>query len=169
MLCFYFVGLDVFCFEFIVYGEVFKVLCVEFGFIGLYLFDNVIVLQVDGFVIVVEIYCQNIILIDLVDVVFVNVVDFCGYELDFGMCFEIGYVIVCGKDVWCYNVFDVLLVGQVLNINGNDVDGWVVEDFGLLCNFMIVCSCCFVVGNVCVCLKCMCVYYVQLDVGYKCM
>lgn len=39
---FYLVGFDVFCVDVVVYGEVFKVLCVCYGFEGFYLLDNVL-------------------------------------------------------------------------------------------------------------------------------
>jgi len=74
-------------------------------------------------------------------------------------CFEIGYAIARGKDVWCYNVPAVPLLGQVPNTNGNDADGWAVEDFGLPRNLMIACSCHLVVGDVRACLERMRVHY----------
>lgn len=50
----------------------------------------------------VWIYCVNIGLIECVDVVLVNLNFFCGVELDSGIVFEVGYVIVFGKLVYGY-------------------------------------------------------------------
>lgn len=46
MIVIYLVGLDVFCFDVEVYGEIFKVFCVEFGFVGFYLFDYVLFVDI---------------------------------------------------------------------------------------------------------------------------
>ncbi|MCT7297458.1 nucleoside 2-deoxyribosyltransferase [Ralstonia sp. CHL-2022] len=149
----YLAGPDVFRPDPIAHGEALKTLCAEFGYIGLYPFDNTIAPQADGPATAAEIYRQNIALIDSADAVLANVADFRGYEPDSGTCFEIGYAIARGKDVWCYNVPAVPLLGQVPNTSGNDADGWAVEDFGLPRNLMIACSCYLVVGDVRACLE----------------
>jgi nucleoside 2-deoxyribosyltransferase len=48
----------------------------------------------------------------------------------------------------------------VQNANGNDADGWAVEDFGLPRNLMIACSCRLVVGDARACLERMRAHYV---------
>lgn len=155
----YLAGPDVFRPQPASHGEALKMLCAEFGFTGLYPLDNAIAPQADGRATAAEIYRQNIALIDSADAVIANVADFRGHEPDSGTCFEIGYAIARGKDVWCYNVPAVPLVEQVPNINGNDPDGWTVEDFGLPRNLMITCSCHLVAGDARECLECMRAHY----------
>jgi nucleoside 2-deoxyribosyltransferase len=93
--------------------------------------------------------------------VLANVADFRGYEPDSGTCFEIGYAIARGKDVWCYHVPAVPLVAQVPNVDGNDADGWAVEDFGLPRNLMLACSSHLVVGDARACLARMRAHYAR--------
>lgn len=102
--CIYMVGFDVFQCDYVQYKLQIKQWCVEFGLVVLCFGDD----EVSGdskVEVVCCIYEINVVLIDLVDYVVVNVCDFCGYELDLGMVFEIGYVVGCGKKVWCYNMF----------------------------------------------------------------
>lgn len=155
----YLAGPDVFRPQPVAHGEALKQLCAEFGFTGLYPLDNAIAPQANGPATAAEIYRQNIALIDSADAVIANVADFRGHEPDSGTCFEIGYAVARGKDVWCYNVPDVPLLAQVPNTQGSDADGWTVEDFGLPRNLMIACSSRLVVGDARACLEQMRAHY----------
>ncbi|WP_296227873.1 nucleoside 2-deoxyribosyltransferase [Ralstonia sp. UBA689] len=156
----YLAGPDVFRPQPAAYGEALKAVCTEYGFIGLYPLDNAIAPQAGGPpATAAEIYRQNIALIDSADAVIANVADFRGYEPDSGTCFEIGYAIARGKDVWCYHVPAAPLVAQVPNTDGNDADGWAVEDFGLPRNLMLACSSRLVVGDARACLERMRAHY----------
>jgi nucleoside 2-deoxyribosyltransferase len=157
----YLAGPDVFRPQPAAYGEALKALCAAFGFTGLYPLDNTIAPQGDGPSTAAEIYRQNVALIDSADAVLANVADFRGYEPDSGTCFEIGCAIARGKDVWCYHVPAVPLVAQVPNVDGNDADGWAVEDFGLPRNLMLACSSHLVVGDARACLARMRAHYAR--------
>ncbi|CCF96881.1 nucleoside 2-deoxyribosyltransferase [Ralstonia solanacearum] len=155
----YLAGPDVFRPQPVAHGEALKALCAAYGFIGLYPLDNTVAPQADGLATAAEIYRQNIALLDSADAVLANVAGFRGHEPDSGTCFEIGYAIARGKDVWGYNVPAVPLVAQVPNVDGNDADGWAVEDFGLPRNLMLACSSRLVVGDARACLACMRAHY----------
>lgn len=157
----YLAGPDVFRPQPAAYGEALKALCFAYGFTGLYPLDNAIAAQADGPSTAAEIYRQNIALIDSADAVMANVADFRGYEPDSGTCFEIGYAIARGKDVWCYCVPAAPLIAQVPNTDGIDADGWVVEDFGLSRNLMLACSSRLVVGDARACLERMHAHYAR--------
>ncbi|CAH0447561.1 hypothetical protein LMG10661_03628 [Ralstonia syzygii subsp. syzygii] len=155
----YLAGPDVFRPQPVAHGDALKALCAAYGFIGLYPLDNTVAPQADGPATAAEIYRQNIALLDSADVVLANVADFRGHEPDSGTCFEIGYAIACGKDVWCYNVPIVPLVAQVPNVDGSDADGWAVEDFGLPRNLMLACGSRLVAGDARACLERMRAHY----------
>ncbi|AJW44727.1 nucleoside 2-deoxyribosyltransferase [Ralstonia mannitolilytica] len=156
----YLAGPDVFRPQPAAHGEVLKAMCAEYGFVGLYPLDNVIVPQHDGPATAAEIYRQNIALLDSADAVMANVADFRGHEPDSGTCFEIGYAIARGKDVWCYHVPSVPLVEQVPHTGGYDAEGWAVEDFGLPRNLMLACSSRLVIGDARACLARMRAHYI---------
>ncbi|AMP38326.1 MULTISPECIES: nucleoside 2-deoxyribosyltransferase [Ralstonia solanacearum species complex] len=155
----YLAGPDVFRPQPVAHGDALKALCAAYGFIGLYPLDNTVAPQADGPATAAEIYRQNIALLDSADAVLANVADFRGHEPDSGTCFEIGYAIARGKDVWCYNVPIAPLVAQVPNVDGSDADGWTVEDFGLPRNLMLACSGRLVAGNARACLERMRAHY----------
>jgi nucleoside 2-deoxyribosyltransferase len=89
------------------------------------------------------IYRNNLRLIEAADAVLANLNPFRGTEPDSGTCVEIGYALALGKPVIGY-AENLLPLRERTNASGpgadgcyRDVDGRVVEDFGLPLNLML--------------------------------
>jgi len=90
----------------------------------------------------------NLAMIDRAHVVMANVRNFRGLEPDSGTVFESGYARGKGKPVWCYNVPTSSLLDQVPQGSpGRDLQGHVIEDFGLGRNLMLAHGCFQVSGG----------------------
>lgn len=92
-----------------------------------------------------DIYAANMSLLRSADGVIANLMPFRGAEPDSGTVFEVGVAIALGLPVVAYGVPNV---GYAERVPGRrdaagvpwDVDGWMVEDFGLHMNLMLSCS-----------------------------
>lgn len=124
----YLAGPQVFLSDAKAVGEKLKVMCKEFGFLGLYPLDN----ECDS---PQDIYRGNTELIKSCDYVIADVNAFRGFEPDSGTAFEIGYAIALGKTVVVYTNETRPMIEWV-----KDNNGYSVEDFGYPLNLMIACS-----------------------------
>lgn len=104
-----------------------------------------------------EIYASNIAMIAAADVVLANLNPFRGAEPDSGTAFEVGYALALGKRVVGYVADASLQAERVAAWQGRpltpselglqDVDGRLVENFGLPLNLMLAVSSRIVVGG----------------------
>ena len=149
----YAAGPDVFDPEYPAIKQRIKDACRAAGLVALCPADDEI-LGVDGLPLSQCIQEANLALIDRADVVMANVRNFRGLEPDSGTVFESGYARGKGKPVWCYNVPTSSLLDQVPQGSpGRDLQGHVIEDFGLGRNLMLAHGCFQVHGGVDQCVE----------------
>ena len=86
---------------------------------------------------------HNVELIQSSDAVLANVTPYFGLEPDSGTAYEMGYAAACGIPVaaYCLDGVDtrtrVLKAGHLIDADGRDDDGMLIEDFGLHANLML--------------------------------
>lgn len=157
----YLAGFDVFRKDALAHGERLKALCTAYGFEGLYPLDKAAPEGLSGPDTARWIYEANITLIRRADIVMANLDDFRGPgEPDAGTAFEVGFAAALQKPVWAYaSETDTLRdrVPATIDADGDAVDarGYVVENFGLSKNLMLVCSVKLVQGGAEDCLAAM--------------
>lgn len=137
----YLAGFDVFRPDAIEHGRYLKDLCRQHGLEGLYPFDNEVDPDRTPEATAQQICAMNIVMLRQCSAVLANLNVFRGLEPDSGTAFEVGMAVALGKPVWAY--FDSS--GSMRELvphdqNGFDIDGFMVEDFGLSRNLMLACS-----------------------------
>ena len=143
----YLAGPDVFLPDAIEIGRVKKRLCAEYGFEGLYPFDNEVPAHTRGERIDAIIYRANMAMIRSADFGIANLTPFRGPSADVGTVFELGVLVGHGKPVFAYsNDTDTLLerVRKAADATFDDdrkawCDGFgmAIEDHGNADNLMI--------------------------------
>lgn len=157
----YLAGFDVFRVDAVEWGERLKALCAEYGFEGLYPLDKAAPAGLSGPDTARWIYDANIALIRRADMVMANLGDFRGPgEPDSGTAFEVGFAVALNKPVWGYYGDDGSLRERVTSTvdelgRARDVQGYLVEDFGLPKNLMLACPARLVRGGARECLQAM--------------
>ena len=138
----YLAGPDVFRPNAIEHGQKLKKLCSEYGFEGMYPFDNEVDMDLKGPELAKVIYEANKKMIEECDVVIANLVPFRGPSADPGTVWEIGYALGLGKKVMGYRDFPSPEEDPraIYKNRANEAYGWSVEDFDLGDNLMIDCS-----------------------------
>lgn len=154
----YLAGFDVFRVNAAAHGEYLKRICEIHGFTGIFPLDNEAPEGLSGVALAHWIYEANISLIRGADIVMANMNNFRGAEPDSGSCFEIGFAVALGKQVWAYLDDARPLIDQVSYAHSEagvflDHDGYVIENFGLSRNLMIACSSHLIIGGPEECLK----------------
>lgn len=125
-----------------------------FKLVGLYPLDNEIPDFAPDRETGIRIYRANIAMIDKADAVVANMVRFRGPGMDGGTAFEMGYMRGLGKPVFAYYDAEPFygeaepaglypdrvrrLVGQSPDNSAVDVDGLLIEDFGMADNLMMI-------------------------------
>ena len=99
----YLAGPDVFLRDVVAVGERKKALCADFGFEGLFPFDNEVVDR-PGASIDNEIYQANFAMIRVADAGIFNLTPFRGPSADVGTVFELGVMTALGKPCFAYAV-----------------------------------------------------------------
>lgn len=134
----YLAGPDVFRPDAIEHGNKLKMMCAEYGHIGLYPMDN------DPKISAYRdcIYTNNKKLLDSCDCVIANITPYHGPSADVGTVWEIGYAKALNKLVMAYtNDFTILRdkIEKIYSIVDNKTpDGMGFDDFGAIDNLMIV-------------------------------
>lgn len=131
----YLAGPDVFRFDAIDFGMKLKAKCHEYGYKGMYPFDNEVDLTQDKRSMAKEIFTANRHMIDNCDIVIANLEPFRGPSADVGTVWECGYALGLGKKVYGYRESKELYKDKA----GYD-PARTVEDFDLGDNLMIDCS-----------------------------
>ncbi|MCV4282368.1 nucleoside 2-deoxyribosyltransferase [Pseudomonas capsici] len=137
----YLAGFDVFRQDAIEYGQYLKQLCAAQGLEGLYPFDNEVPSGLSPHDTAQLICTMNIAMIQRCTAVLANLNVFRGLEPDSGTAFEVGMAVALNKPVWGY--FEPVTSLRELvphDENGFDSQGFVVEDFNLPRNLMLVCT-----------------------------
>lgn len=123
-----------------------KELCAEYGFEGLYPFDNAVMPDsnepLDRLI-----YRANVAMIGSADGGIFNLTPFRGPSADVGTVFELGLFTGLGKPAFAYTNDGIDLRARMARVGEaildpttqlwNDRNGWVVEDFGNADNLMI--------------------------------
>lgn len=123
-------------------------LCEKHGLIGLSPFDNEVSHDVPPNERAVEIYTQNIALMQKADAIIANISSFRGPNMDPGTAFEIGFFKALGKPVVLYSHDSHSLTKRVCDSEGvsycedphlhfEDKQGHMIENFGFMENLMI--------------------------------
>jgi nucleoside 2-deoxyribosyltransferase len=143
----YLAGPDVFLPDAIEVGHRKKQLCAEYGFDGLYPFDNEVPAgpNTDGLI-----YRANVAMIREADFGIANLTPFRGPSADVGTVFEVGMLTGLGKPVFGYtndpsDMLTRLRHSTPLKFDETsrlwrDADGMAIEDFGNADNLMITCA-----------------------------
>lgn len=126
----YIAGPDVFSPYAKEFGDEYKKICREHGFIGLYPLDN----ECDD---AFEIFRANLDFINEADYVVANLNCFRGMIMDDGTAFEIGYACAKGKPIFGYMDDTRSMVDR---FGSRDMENNVIEDFGFPINLMIASS-----------------------------
>lgn len=135
----YLAGPDVFRPFPIEYGKYLKNCLRNYGFDGLYPFDNEICHSED---VAMSIYEANIKMINDSDIVLANMDRFRGPSLDPGTAFEMGYAKAKGKIIYGYydnpssSTFEFYSINSQTTVNDTHYPN--VENFGLQDNLMII-------------------------------
>jgi nucleoside 2-deoxyribosyltransferase len=139
----YLAGPDVFLTDARGVGEQKKAMCRDFGFEGLFPLDN----DADAGADAAKIFQANCSLMRLADVGLCNLTPFRSPSADPGTVFELSFLFAQGKPVYGYTSAARIyrervaaVLGPLDERNGQlqDRDGYVVEDFGLGDNLMLV-------------------------------
>lgn len=152
----YLAGPDVFRPDAADHGRRLVTLCAEYGFVGVFPFDETLPLdEVPPQVTAKRIYQSNIVHIETCDAVLANLDFFRGPEPDSGTCFEVGYAIARGKKVVGYVPDGGSFARRIRQRHPQaageglvDAQGWQLEEFGLPLNLMLSVPCRIVVGDV---------------------
>lgn len=141
----YLAGPDVFLSQAVEIGAVKKALCRDFGFTGLYPFDNEVDLASPTAS--REIYTANVAMIRDADCGIFNLTPFRGPSADVGTVFELGMCVALGKPVFAYSNVATDLIDRLREAGGlsrdpasdvwRDAEGMSVENFGNADNLMI--------------------------------
>lgn len=133
----YLAGPDVFRRNAKQHGEILKSLCDQYGFKGLFPFDNEVDLNLSKSEQAKKICDLNKEMIKDCDIVLANLNRFRGPSADVGTVFEIGYALGLGKEVYGYRMDDLIYKDMVHRTSGSDYEYPNIEDFGLSDNLMI--------------------------------
>jgi nucleoside 2-deoxyribosyltransferase len=150
----YLAGPDVFRPDAIAHGRRLVALCAEFGFTGVFPFDNSPAGALAPTEFARRIYQANVAHIESCDAVLANLDFFRGPEPDSGTCFEVGYAVARGKAVVGYIPEGGSLAErirrrypQAVGAGLVDAAGWQLEEFGLPLNLMLAVPGRIVVGD----------------------
>ncbi|MBU1659269.1 nucleoside 2-deoxyribosyltransferase [bacterium] len=143
----YIAGPDVFETDSVEIGRKYSVLCLRYGYEGLYPLDNIINFNQDKNKIAQDIFKANEELIKKADIVVANLNSFRGKEADSGTVWECGYAYGLGKKVYGYMDSTLSYINHFNEnekmFNGDiyvDNDAKIIEDFDYPLNLMIACS-----------------------------
>jgi len=138
----YLAGPDVFRPDVVAWAESAREICRRYGFEPLLPIDH-------GETEAARIFQANIDLIRKAQVVVANLNPFRGAEPDSGTCFEVGYALALGKEVFGYMANLETVAQRVQRLEQRceptvryvdkptDRNGMLIEDFGLPCNLML--------------------------------
>ncbi|MFP8966255.1 nucleoside 2-deoxyribosyltransferase [Pokkaliibacter sp. CJK22405] len=140
MMRLYIAGPDVFHPQAQQLGEGKKALCAEFGFEGVFPFDNgVEITGENSFREGVAIYQGNCHLMEGCQLMIANMTPFRGIGMDNGTAFEMGYMQARGARLFGYTLCEALYEARANTANaGRDADGMAVEGFEMVDNLMMV-------------------------------
>ena len=144
MLKIYLAGPDVFEADAIAQGKQLKILCLKYGFEGLFPLDNEIAGGTTPYETAKTIREANIKLIETCDIVMANLNPFRGLEPDSGTVYEVGYAAALGKKVYAYasDLRPMLERVREKQMLAEDAElcqeGKIIEDFGLSHNLMML-------------------------------
>jgi nucleoside 2-deoxyribosyltransferase len=142
----YLAGPDVFLPDAVAVGRRKKELCAEYGFEGLYPFDNEVIANLQGERIDRLIYRANETMMRSADMGIFNLTPFRGPSADPGTVFELGTLVGLGKLVFGYtnvtsNLLDRTLSSDTIidsiRSDWRDANGMAIENFGNADNLMI--------------------------------
>jgi nucleoside 2-deoxyribosyltransferase len=147
MLKVYLAGPEVFLTDAISIGTSKKRLCAEYGFEGLYPFDNEVAPDGSGTRVDIVIYRANVAMMQDADFGILNLTPFRGPSADVGTVFELGMLAALGKPVFAYTNDNEDLLARVKRAEAaqfnettkvwRDSSGMTIEDFGNADNLMI--------------------------------
>ncbi|GAA0584861.1 nucleoside 2-deoxyribosyltransferase [Caenispirillum bisanense] len=145
----YLAGPEVFLADAVALGEAKKALCARHGFTGCFPLDNDLDLgalapQDAG----LAISRANEALMRRCDLIIANITPFRGPGMDPGTAFEIGFMRALGRPLFCYTASDLLHAERAARWAGaaarvrpgvgvEDVDGLLIENFGMVENLMV--------------------------------
>jgi nucleoside 2-deoxyribosyltransferase len=147
MLKVYLAGPEVFLLDAIAIGKTKKRLCADFGFEGLFPFDNEVSPDDSGRRIDLLIYQANTAMMHKADFGILNLTPFRGPSADVGTVFELGILVGLGKPAFGYTNDDRDLLTRVKGAQAAEFDavtqvwrdaaGMTIENFGNSDNLMI--------------------------------
>ena len=150
----YIAGPDVFEKDSIEIGKKLVQLCAEYGYEGLYPFDNVVDFSQEKQKIAQDIFQANVAMIQKADIVIANLNQFRGKEADSGTVWECGFAYGLGKKVYGYmnkkqDYIESFLKEEKFATSDGFVDenGLFIEDFAYPINLMLACSMKIVEGD----------------------
>jgi nucleoside 2-deoxyribosyltransferase len=143
----YLAGPEVFLPDAIAIGQRKKRLCAEYGFDGLFPFDNEVAPDDSGTRIDLLIYRANVAMMRHADLGILNLTPFRGPSADVGTAFELGMLAGLGKPVFGYTNEIEDLLSRIKRMQAaqfdaaakiwRDAAGMTIEDFGNADNLMI--------------------------------
>lgn len=140
----YLAGPDVFLPDAEKIGAIKRALCASYGFEGLFPLDSNPVEPVAGTNVSMTIFSANVSLMRAADAIIANLTPFRGPSADAGTVFEVGFGVASGKPVFGYSNEPGAYLDRARRSFGSseianaDVEGMLIEDFGLEDNLMIV-------------------------------
>lgn len=139
----YISGFDVFSDDAFIIGEKYKMLCLKYGFAGLYPLDSEEKpdspdREYTKTEKAIHIFYKNLEMIEEADAVIANLNNFRGNCIDDGTAFEIGYAYARNKVIMGYTSDARELIQRIGGTK--DANGYTVEDFGYPVNLMIACA-----------------------------
>jgi nucleoside 2-deoxyribosyltransferase len=147
MLKAYLAGPEVFLPDAIAIGKSKKRLCAQYGFEGLYPFDNEVTPDASGTRVDILIYRANVAMMRAADFGILNLTPFRGPSADVGTVFELGMLAGLGKPVFAYTNDNQDLLARVKCLETTQFDavgkvwrdsaGMTIEDFSNIDNLMI--------------------------------
>lgn len=141
----YLAGPGVFRADAELYGALQKSICDSNGLAGMFPLDGLIAEGVsdEGKIeLARRIYWSNTAMMDLADGVVADITPFRGPNMDPGTAFEIGYFAAREKPIFCFtkdhtSILSRMRAAGLTSVGDKDLQGLIIEDFGLSENLMI--------------------------------
>ncbi|WP_413160188.1 nucleoside 2-deoxyribosyltransferase [Capilliphycus salinus ALCB114379] len=136
----YLAGPDVFLPEPLKMAEAKKEICQNYGFEGVFPFDNSLdFTNLNPREVALKIYHCNLKLMNGCDLMIANMTPFRSPSLDAGTAFEIGYMTALKKPIFGYSNDGHLYGERVINKTSETLDdrGMLIEDFEMMDNLML--------------------------------